>query len=97
MKEDAPQRDHSLRELFNGLRWMIRAGGPWRLMPHDLPPWHTIHQQAMRWMKSGRLEAMAHDLRGLVRLALGKQEAPTAAIYDSRTLQSAEKRVSSQR
>ena len=38
MKEDAPQRDFALREVFNGLRWIIRTGAQWRLMPHDLPP-----------------------------------------------------------
>jgi transposase len=37
MSEEAPQREHSLREVFNGLRWMVRAGSGWRLMPHDLP------------------------------------------------------------
>ena len=45
MKEDAPQREHSLREVFNGLRWVVRFGAQWRLMPHDLPPWHTVYQQ----------------------------------------------------
>jgi len=39
MIEDAPQRDHSLREVFNGLRWMVRTGASWRVVPHDLPPW----------------------------------------------------------
>ena len=88
MKEDAPRRDHSLREVFNGLRWMVRAGAPWRMIPNDLPPWHAIHQQTMRWFKAGCFEAMAHDLRAIVRLALGREEEPTAAIYDSRTVQS---------
>ena len=88
MKEEAPQRDHSLREVFNGLRWMVRAGAPWRMIPNDLPPWHAIHQQTMRWCKAGCFEAMAHDLRAIVRLALGREEDPTAAIYDSRTVQS---------
>src|SRR5260221_11933881 len=41
MKDDASQREHSLREVFNGLRWTGRSGGSWRLMPHDLPPWYT--------------------------------------------------------
>ena len=45
MKEDAPQREHSLRELYNGLRWFIRAGCPWRMMPNDLPPWQAVQQQ----------------------------------------------------
>ena len=45
MNEDAPQRDYSLREVFNGLRWMIRAGATWRMMPNDLPSWFTVFQQ----------------------------------------------------
>jgi transposase len=48
---EAPQRDHSLREVFNGLRWIVRAGAAWRLLPHDLPPWHTVYQQSHRWLK----------------------------------------------
>ncbi len=39
MTEDTPQRDHSLREVFNGLRRIVRTGAPWRMMPNDLPPW----------------------------------------------------------
>jgi transposase len=46
MTEEAPQRDYSLREIFNGLRWIIRTGAQWRMMPHDLPPWATVYQQA---------------------------------------------------
>lgn len=88
MKEDAPQRDHSLRELFNGLRWFVRAGCPWRMMPNDLPPWHAVQQQTQRWLHAGCFENMAEDLRLLRRLAAGKADAPTAAILDSRTLQS---------
>ena len=88
MTEEAPQREHSLREVFNGLRWMIRTGVPWRMMPHDLPPWHTIYQQTQRWIRAGVFEAMVHDLRLLLRLAKGRKEQPSAAIFDSRTLQS---------
>jgi transposase len=88
MREDAPQREHSLREVFNGLRWMVRTAAPWRMMPHDLPPWHTVYQQAQRWFKAGVFEEMIHDLRALLRLAKGKHEQPTAAIFDGRTVQS---------
>jgi transposase len=88
MKEDAPQREYPLRELFNGLRWFVRAGCPWRMMPNDLAPWHTIHQQTMRWIKAGCFEAMAQDLRAMLRVLVDRNEQPTAAIYDSRTLQS---------
>lgn len=88
MREDAPQRDYPMREVFNGLRWIIRTGAQWRFMPHDLPPWATVYQQAQRWMKAGVFEAMVHDLRALLRLAAGRAEQPSAAIFDSRTLQS---------
>ena len=88
MTEDAPQRDYPLREVFNGLRWMVRGGSSWRLMPHDLPPWYVVYQQTQRWFKAKVFEAIAHDLRAVLRIAEGRQEMPTAAILDSRTLQS---------
>ena len=88
MKEDAPQREHSLREVFNGLRWFVRAGASWRMMPHDLPPWHTVYQQTERWLAAGVFEAIVHDLRRLLRVAAGRDAEPTAAVLDSRTLQS---------
>ncbi len=92
MREDAPQRDYSLREVFNGLRWLVRTGAQWRTMPNDLPPWYTVYQQAQRWLKAGVFEAMVQDLRALLRLAQGRPEQPSAAIFDSRTLQSSPER-----
>ncbi len=88
MTEEAPQRKHSLREVFNGLRWMLRAGSAWRMMPHDLPPWAAVYQQSQRWFKAGVFEAIVDDLRALLRLAVGRTEEPSAVIFDSRTLQS---------
>ena len=87
-KADAPQRKHSLRELFNGLRWLVRAGCPWRMMPNDLPPWTAVQQQTQRWLRAGCFEAMVEDLRWLLRLCAGRSDAPSAAIFDSRTLPS---------
>lgn len=86
MKHDAPQRDHDLREVFNGLRWIVRTGSAWRYMPHDLPPYYTVFQQTQRWYRAGVFEALVADLRGLIRLGNGRNEQPTAAIIDSRTL-----------
>jgi transposase len=88
MTEDAPQREHSLREVFNGLRWIVRTGAQWRMMPHDLPPWAAVYQQTQRWLKAGVFEAIVNDLRVLLRLAQGRNEQPSASIFDSRTLQS---------
>ena len=88
MTEDAPQREHPLREVFNGLRYIVRAGAPWRMMPNDLPPWHTVYQQTQRWLSAGVFEEMVHDLRRLLRMAEGRAPEPSAAILDGRTLQS---------
>src|ERR1700674_5159689 len=88
MTEEAPQREHSLREVFNGLRWIVRTGAQWRMMPHDLPPWSIVYQQTQRWLKAGCFEAIVTDLRAVLRLAQGREAEPSAAIFDSRTLQS---------
>jgi len=88
MREDAPQREHELRDVFNGLRYVIRTGATWRMMPHDLPPWEAVYQQGQRWLKAGVFEAIVHDLREVLRLAEGRSARPSAAIFDSRTLQS---------
>jgi transposase len=88
MTEEAPQREHPLREVFNGLRWLVRTGAQWRTMPHDLPPWAAVYQQTQRWLKAGVFEAIVDDLRVLLRLAQERNQEPSAAIFDSRTLQS---------
>ncbi|CAN5831000.1 MAG: IS5 family transposase [Gemmatimonadetes bacterium] len=88
IREDAPQREHSLREIFNGMRWIVRTGAQWRLMPHDLPPWAAVYQQAQRWIRAGVFEQIVHDLREILRLAAGRHEQPSAVILDGRTLQS---------
>jgi transposase len=88
MTEDAPQRSYPLREVFNGLRWLVRAGAPWRLMPNDLPPWEVVYQQTRRWLDADVFATMVADLRELLRVAQGRAPAPTAAILDSRTMQS---------
>ena len=88
MREDAEQRRHDLRELFNGLRYVIRYRIAWRAMPNDLPPWSAVYQQSRRWMEAGCFEALASDLRAVLRMASGRKAEPTAAILDSRTLRS---------
>lgn len=88
MREDAPQRRYPLREVLNGVRWLVRTGAQWRMLPHDLPPWEIVYQQSQRWLTAGVFEAMAHDLRKLLRWLQDREDQPTAAILDSRTLQS---------
>ncbi len=88
LPEDAAQRQHELREVFSALKWLVRAGAPWRLMPTNFPPWQIVYQQTMRWLKAGVFEAMVHDLRLLLRDVAGRKRRPAATILDSRTLQS---------
>jgi transposase len=88
MTEDAPQRTYELREVFNGLRYIVKTGAQWRWMPNDLPPWTVVYQQTRRWMTAGCFVAIVHDLRTVLRLAEGRAPQPTAAIFDSQTLQS---------
>ncbi len=88
LAEDAGQRRYSLREVFNALRWMVRAGAPWRLLPTNFPPWPLVYQQTRRWLEAGCFEAVVHDLRVLLRRAAGRRGQPSAAICDGRVLQS---------
>jgi transposase len=88
VREDAPQRCHDLREVFNALRWIVRAGSPWRLLPTNFPPWEAVYQQTRRWLAAGVFETMAHDLRMLLREAADRMPQPRAVILDSRTVQS---------
>lgn len=88
MKEDAPQRQHSLRDVFDALRWMCRSGSPWRYLPGDFPDWEIVYQQTQRWIKAGVFEAIVHDVRTLIRTAEGRSEQPSAVVMDGRTMQS---------
>jgi transposase len=88
MREDAPQREYTLRELFDALRYVIKTGCQWRFLPHDFPPWTAVYQQARRWVEARVFELAAHDLREMIRLALERGPHPTAVVMDGRTLQS---------
>lgn len=88
MDADAPQRDYTLREAFNALRWLVHTGAPWRYLPGDFPPWHAVYDQTQRWIKNDVFEDMVDDLRELLRVAQGKAAQPTAAIIDSQTIRS---------
>ncbi|WP_242010944.1 transposase [Acetobacter musti] len=76
MKEDAEQRHHDLRELFNGVRYVIRYGIAWRAMPNDLPPCTAVYQQSRCWVETGCFEAAVHDLRAGLRIATGRKPSP---------------------
>lgn len=64
MTEEAPQREHDLREVFNGLRWIVRTGAQWRMMPHDLPPWAAVYQMNRTARRRGKLAQAVQDVTG---------------------------------
>jgi len=88
LSDHASQRRYALREVYNGVRYIVKTGAHWRNMPHDLPPWAVVYQQTRRWLAASCFEAIVHDLRLLLRRAQDRPAPPTAVILDSRTLQS---------
>ena len=88
MREDAPQRDDALRDLFNALRYLAHTGCPWRYLPHDWPPWATVYQQWTRWRNARVFESIVHDLNVLQRVLLERTATPSVVVLDGRTLQS---------
>src|SRR5437868_13426961 len=76
--EDAPQRVHDLREVYNGLRYIARNGAPWRWLPNDLPPWAVVYQQTHHWLRAEVFQEMVHDLREILRIAHVRTAEPTA-------------------
>jgi transposase len=63
IREDASQREHHLREVFNALRWVVRSGSPWRYLPTNFPPWAAVYQQTQCWIKAGCFGDLVDDLR----------------------------------
>jgi transposase len=88
MRENAPQRDYALRDVFNAMRYVVKTGCQWDFLPHDFPPASAVYQQARRWIAAGVFEAIVHDLRMILRLVDGREAQPTGTILDARTLQS---------
>jgi len=87
MREDAPQREYSMRDLFNAMRYVVKTGCQWRYLPHDLPPWTAVYQQAQRWFQAGVFEAITHELRVIVRIIEDREPQPSGVILDGRTMQ----------
>ena len=80
-----------LREVVNGILYVLRAGCPWRMAPHDLPPWQTLYKYFRRWSVDGTWERVHEALRPMVREAEGRNSAPSAAIIDSQSVKTTEK------
>ena len=84
-------RTVDLREVVNGILYVLRSGCSWRMVPHDLPPWQTLYKYFRRWSADGSWERVHEALRPMVREAEGRYAAPSAAIIDSQSVKTTEK------
>ena len=84
-------RTVELREVMNGILYVLRAGCPWRMVPHDLPPWETLYKYFRQWTKDGTWERIHETLRPKVREAEGRDPTPSAAVIDSQSVKTTEK------
>jgi putative transposase len=79
-------REVDLREILNGIIYHLRAGGAWRMLPHDLPPYQTVYHYFNSWRKDGTWARLHRHLREEVRTAAGREPTPSAAIVDSQSV-----------
>ncbi len=82
-------RSVNLREVLNGILYVVRGGVPWRMLPHDLPPWGTVHYYYRRWRLDGTWEKVLDVLRTRLRHADGRHKSPSAAAVDTQTVRTA--------
>src|SRR6202166_4397958 len=83
-------REWPMREIINGIFYVMRAACPWRLLPNDLPPWGTIYRWFAVWRGDGRFERINHTLVMADRERVGRDASPSAAIIDSQSVKTTE-------
>jgi transposase len=90
-KKGGGKRTVNLREVVNGLMYILSTGCQWRAIPKDLPPKSTVHNYFDLWTYDGTLDRIHHALYERCREQAGREASPTAAIIDSQSVKSAEK------
>jgi putative transposase len=84
-------REVDLREVLNGILYLLRSGCSWRMLPHDLPPWGTVHYYYRRFRQDGTWLRIHDLLRTKVRRGAGRHPQPSAAILDSQSVRTTKK------
>jgi len=79
-------RTHADRVIYNAIRYVLRGGIPWRMLPPTYPPWRTVYSRFGRWADSGAWETLADSLRADLRLEWGRDPEPSAGIIDSQSV-----------
>lgn len=84
-------RKHNIRTIINAIRYIMRGGCQWRMLPKDFPPWKTVYDYFLRWRNSGKLEKIHDILVKEVRKMVGKNETPSVGIIDSQSVKTTQK------
>jgi putative transposase len=84
-------RTTDLREVLNAIFYFLKGCGGWRFLPHDLPPWGTVHYYYWKWRRDGTWKRIHDTLRDEVRKAAGRDPSPTAGILDSQSVKTTKK------
>jgi transposase len=84
-------RGYSMREIINAIQYIIRGGGAWRSLPHDLPHWQSAYHYFRLWKKDGTWLRIHDHLHQEVRKQMGRDPQPSAAIIDSQSVKTTEK------
>lgn len=90
-KRGGRRREVDLREVMNGLLYVLETGCQWRALPKDLPPKSTVHEYFMLWEWDGTLEHIHHELYVKARELEGRDASPSAGVIDSQSVKGAEK------
>jgi transposase len=90
-KRGGKKRTVVMREVVNGLMYILSTGCQWRAIPKDLPPKSTIYDYFDLWTYDGTLDRIHHALYVQCREQEQREASPTAAIIDSQSVKSAEK------
>jgi putative transposase len=84
-KASGRPRTHSPREILNAIFYVLRSGCAWRLLPHDFPPWKTVHHYFRIWRIDGVWERLNTALRERLGVRQGRNAQPSAGIVDSQS------------
>jgi len=91
VKPGGRPRTTELREVINGIMYLVRTGCSWRMLPHDFPPWPTVHDYYWKYRRDGIWDQIYESLHKRVRVQAGRQASPSAAIIDSQSVKTASK------